>query len=191
MPTCMWQQSAVLADMPRLELAHCPHQVCPFHDEAHHLCPGFRAQLGVASDVCLHTRGHERAQYITSKALHHVLQLPFRSEEKMPRRPQTFVRRTWRAVNHGSCGRMSQQLRLSRAWSPAEMPLGLKSSIYGCQRYALNRLFVQQKNTCGALGRSHTFLLNHAHEESHDVDACYRHLNNFDAGDASFRGAPR
>ena len=77
--------------------------------------------------------------------------------------------RTWRAVNHGSCGRMSQQLRLSRAWSPAEMPLGLKSSVYGCQRYALNRLFVQQKNTCGALGRSHTFLLNHAHEESHDV----------------------
>ena len=50
------------------------------------------------------------------------------------------------------------------------MPLDLKSSVYGCQRYVLNRLFVQQKkNTCGALGRSHTFLLNHVREENHDA----------------------
>ena len=64
---------------------------------------------------------------------------------------------------------MSQQLQISRVWSPDEVPLGLKSSVHGCQRDVLNLLFVQEKNTCGALGRSNTFLLNHVHDANSDA----------------------
>ena len=59
-------------------------------------------------------------------------------------------------MNHSSCGRMSQQLHTSRVWSPDAVPLDLQSSVHGCQRYVFNRLSVQKKKTCGALGRSIT-----------------------------------
>ena len=78
----MRQQCGVLAGMPRLEFVHCPHRVCPFHDEARHLCEGFRAQLGVACSVCVCARGNERVEHVAPKAIRNVLQLLFDPKRK-------------------------------------------------------------------------------------------------------------
>ena len=93
-----------------------------------------------------------------------------------------------RAVNHSSCGHTSQQLQRPRARSPDEVPLDLKSSVYGCQLYVLNRLFVQHLRSVGSL--QHLPVESRARREQR-CDLCHRHLNNYDAGDASCRGARR
>ena len=165
----MWQQYTVLEDMQRLEFAHCPHRFRPFHDEAHHLCPGFRAQLGVASsDLRLRTRKRESStRRVESNSPRSAIAL--RSEDKMTRRLQHSSFAPARCKITAAAGACQRSCKRSRVWSPDEVPLCLKSSVHGCQRYLLNRLFVQEKNTSVALGRSNTFLLNHVHDANSDA----------------------
>ena len=81
----------------------------------------------------------------------------------------------------------SQQLRahvtaaanLNVLWSPDELALDLKSSVFFSQRYALNRLFVQRK-TLAERWVQH-FVDDPRARRDPRCDAFYRHLNSFDA----------
>ena len=178
----MWQQYTVLEDMPRTEFAHCPHQVRPFHDEAHHLCLGFRAQLAAASSV-LSSRTRKRessTSCVESNSPRSAIAL--RSEEKMTRRLQHSSFAPARCKITAAAGACHS--KRSRVWSPGEVPLDVKSSV-------AQPLVCSRKKHLRSAGSLQHFPVESRARREQRCDVCHCHLNNHDAGDAHLRGAPR